>query len=110
MGRGSWANIFSMMLEILIFVLLQGLAINGFQMAMDEGMILNPYKKWLQRQKGWVGRPMGLCIKCMAATYGTLTFWPSALCAFGFKPIELFAWIMDIFVLVYINFYLYKKA
>lgn len=99
-----------MMFEILIFVLFQGLAINGFQLAMDEGMILNPYKKWLQKRKQWVGKIGGLCIKCASSLGGSITFWPSALYVFGFKPIEIFAWIFDIFVLVYVNFFLYKKA
>lgn len=98
-----------MMIEILIFVLFQGLAINGFQLAMDEGMILNPYKKWLQKQKSWIGKPMGLCIKCSSSIGGAITFWPAALNAFGWHPIELFAWIFDVFVLVSINFFIYKR-
>jgi len=98
-----------MMLEILIFVIFQGLAINGFQQAMGDGMILEGYKKWLKKQKLWFSNPMGLCIKCSASVGGTITFWPSALYAFGWRPIELFAWVFDIFVLVYVNFYLFKK-
>jgi len=65
------------MLEALIFVLFQGLAINGFQQAMDEGMIFNPYKNWLKKQKSWVGKPMGLCIKCSASVGSMVTFWPT---------------------------------
>jgi len=98
-----------MMLEILIFVLFQGLAINGFQQSMDKGMILEGYKKWLERRKPWVGKPMGLCIKCSASVGGTVTFWPAALYAFGFRPIEIFAWVFDIFVLISINWLIYKK-
>lgn len=98
-----------MMLELLIFVLFQGLAINGFQQAMDEGMILNGYKNWLKNRKSWFGKPMGLCIRCMASIGGTITFWPSVLYGFGFKPIEIFAWLFDIFVLVSVNWILYKK-
>jgi hypothetical protein len=99
-----------MMVDILIFVFIQGLAINGFYMAMDEGMILNPYKKWLQKRKAWFGKPAGLCIRCMASMYGTLTFWPATVFAYGFRWIEVLAWIMDLFDLIYLNFYLYKKA
>jgi len=99
-----------MMLEILIFVLFQGLAINGFQQAMDEGMILNGYKFWLKSKKSWFGKPMGLCIRCMASVGGSITFWPAALYGYGFRWVEVFAWVMDIFVLVYINFYFFKKA
>lgn len=98
-----------MMLEILIFVLFQGLAINGFHQAMDEGMIFNGYKNWLKKRKAWFGKPMGLCIKCSASVGGTITFWPAALYAYGWRPIELFAWVFDIFVLVVINFWIFKK-
>lgn len=98
-----------MMLEILIFVLFQGLAINGFQQAMDEGMILNWYKNWLKKQKTWIGKMGGLCIKCASSVGGSITFWPAALYAFGFRPIEFFAWVFDIFVLVSVNWILYKK-
>lgn len=98
-----------MMIDALIFVLLQGLAINGFQQVMDGGMIFNPYKKWLQKQKSWIGKPGGLCIKCLSSTGGTITFWPSALYCYGFHWFEIFVWIFDIFVLVYVNFYFYKK-
>lgn len=97
------------MIDVLVFVILQGLAINGFQQAMDEGMIFNSYKKWLQKKKSWIGKPLGLCIKCASSVGGTITFWPVALYSYGFRQIELFAWVFDIFVLVSINFWIYKK-
>lgn len=98
-----------MMLDILVFVLLQGLAINGVHRSMDEGMILSWYRNWLKKQRSWIGKPMGLCIICMSSVGGTLTFWPTALYVFGWNPIEIFAWVFDMFILVYINFFLYKK-
>lgn len=98
-----------MMIDALIFVILQGLAINGFQLATDDGMILEGYKKWLKKRKTWVGKVGGLCIKCAASLGGSITFWPSALYAFGWKPIELFAWVFDMFVLVAVNFWIFKK-
>lgn len=98
-----------MMFDLLIFVLFQGLAINGFQQSMDEGMILNPYKKWLQKRRSWIGKPMGLCVKCMASIGSTLTFWPAALYCYGWHPFELFVWVFDILILVTVNFWIYKK-
>lgn len=98
-----------MMIDSLIFVLFQGLAINGFQQAMEEGMIFNPYKKWLQKQKHWIGMPMGLCVRCMSSTGSVVTFWPAVLYRYGWHPTEVFAWVFDIFVLVSINFWIYKK-
>jgi uncharacterized membrane protein YeiB len=99
-----------MMLEILIFVLFQSMAINGLVLSMEDGMILNGYKRWLKSRKNWFSHPMGLCIRCSASVFGTITFWPAALLGFGWKPIEVFAWIMDIFVLVYLNSFLYKRV
>jgi hypothetical protein len=98
-----------MMLEVLIFVLFQGLAINGFQQAMDEGMIFEGYKKWLKKQKVWFGKPMGLCIKCSASVGSAVTFWPVALYAYGFHWFEFYIWVLDAFVLVSINWYIFKK-
>lgn len=98
-----------MMTEILIFVLFQGLAINGFSSSMEEGMIFHSYKKWLQRQKKWIGKPMGLCIRCMASTGSAVTFWPVTIYLYGWHPIEIFAWVMDAFVLVSVNYWIYKK-
>lgn len=98
-----------MMTEMLIFVLFQALAINGLYLSMEEGMILSKYRLWLKKQKTWIGKPMGLCIRCMSSVFGSVTFWIAALSAFGFRPIELFAWIMDVLILVYLNYWLYKK-
>lgn len=98
-----------MMVNALIFVILQGLAINGLSQSMGDGMILSGYKRWLKKQKEWIGKPMGLCVQCCASVGGTITFWPVVVYSFGFRWMELFAWIMDIFVLTYINLWLYKK-
>lgn len=98
-----------MMTEILIFVFLQGLAINGFNLSMQEGMILSGYKTWLKKQKTWIAKPLGLCIQCSASVGGSITFWPAVLYVYGWRPIELFAWVFNIFVLVSVNFWIYKK-
>lgn len=97
------------MIDILIFVFFQGLFINGFYQSMDEGMILNGYKKWLQKQKSWIGKPLGLCIKCASSVGGTVTFWPAVLLCFGWNPVEVLAWVMDIFILVAVNWWIFKK-
>lgn len=97
------------MLELLIFIFFQGLSINGFQQSMEDGMILNPYKKWLQKMPSWIGKPLGLCIKCSASIGSIVTFWPVALYVYGWHPFEIFVWVFDIFVLVSVNWILYKK-
>lgn len=98
-----------MMLEIFIFVIFQSLAINGFEQSMGEGMILNFYKKWLQKQKSWIGKPLGLCIQCASSVIGGIIFWPAALYCFGYKPIEWYVWGVDILVLVSLNLFIYKR-
>lgn len=98
-----------MMTEALIFVLFQGLAINGFQQAMDEGMIFNPYKKWLQKMPSWIGKPFGLCVKCSASVGSIVTFWPTVLYCYGWHPFELYAWVFDALILISVNWIIFKK-
>jgi hypothetical protein len=98
-----------MIIDLLIFVLLQGLSANGIYLSMEDGMILNGYKAWLKKRPSWVGKPFGLCIKCMASSVGTVTFWPTCLFIYGWHPMEIFVWIMDLFLLVSVNWYIYKK-
>lgn len=98
-----------MMINAIIFVLFQGLAINGFQQAMEEGMILNAYRKWLKKKKSWIGKPLGLCIKCSASVGSILTFWPSILFMYGWHPFEIFAWGFDAFILISVNWMIFKK-
>jgi len=76
---------------------------------MDEGMILNPYKRWLKKQKSWIGKPLGLCVKCSASVGSAVTFWPCTLFCYGWHPFEVFAWVFDIFVLVSISWFFFKK-
>lgn len=109
MGIGSISNFDSIMLDILIFVFLQGLVINGFQQSMEDGMILEGYKKWLKKQKSWIGKPGGLCIKCLSSIGGTITFWPVVLFMYGWHPVELFVWVLDMLSLVVVNFWVFKK-
>jgi len=98
------------MIDALIFVLLQGLAINGFYASMDDGMIFNWYRVWLKKMPDWIGKPFGLCVRCMASTGSIVTFWPYVLHRYGWHPAEVGAWAMDAFILVTINFYIYKKV
>lgn len=97
------------MIDFLIFVILQGLAINGFQQAMDEGMILNGYKNWLKKRKPWVGKIGGLCIKCSASIGSIITFWPTVLHFYGWNPFEILVWLFDALALISINWIIFKR-
>ncbi len=98
-----------MMLNVLIFVFLQGLFVNGIQLAMEDGKILAGYKRWLKEQKKWIGQPMGLCVVCSASVGATVTFWPAVIFFYGWHPAEVFAWLMNIPILAVVNFWIFKK-
>lgn len=92
-----------------VFVILQAIFCNGFYESMNEEMILNGYKKWLKKRKMWIGKPLGLCVQCSSSALGAITFWPVCLMAFGFHWQEVPLFLYDIFILVYLNFYFFKK-
>jgi hypothetical protein len=103
-------DIFLLLVSFLIFVLLQSLFINGVKYSMSEGMILEGLSKWLRSKLGnyWF-KPFGGCVSCMSSVYGTITFWVSIFPIFGFSFYELWVWVVDVFILVVLNFIIYKK-
>ncbi len=52
-------------------IALSTLVILGIWNALDPEMILAPVGRWLERRPAWFSKPMGLCLPCMASTYGT---------------------------------------
>lgn len=58
----------------------------------------------------WVRKPIIECVKCMASFWGTLTYWPIMLWVFGFEWWQIPVWIVDMIILVYVNYYWYKKT
>ncbi len=107
-----------------IFVIMQSFAINGiyelfrggcvndmidgrkcsgnlFYMIAPEFFEKNKSKKW--------SNPFFSCVKCMASFYSFITFMPVVVYLFGFHFIELFAWAFDAFILVALNYFIYKK-
>src|SRR5882762_3350995 len=55
-------------------------------------------------------KPLWTCIKCMSSIYGAITYWPLIIYFFEFKCVEVPVFFADIFSLVYMNYYLYKKV
>ncbi len=107
-----------------IFLALQSISINGIKICFEggctqdiekgricSGMIfykINP--EFFERNKNkWWASPTYGCIKCMSSFWGALTYWPIVLWLFGFHFIEIFVFVFDMFILVYLNFYFYKK-
>lgn len=113
-------------LSFLIFCFLQALFINGWhecfrgKKVVDEvsgkvyyeGMIF--YKiapKFFERNrfKEWV-RPLWGCVKCESSVIGGVTFWLTILPIFGFHLFEIWVWIFDTFILVILNWIIYKRT
>lgn len=93
-----------------VFIVLQGLFINGLKSSMEEGMILEGYIKWVKRtfNEYWQ-KPLGTCIKCLASIIGFITYWPSVISSFGYKHWMIPVFIADVFILVAISWYIFKK-
>lgn len=109
----------------LLFAVLQSLFINGIHESLKgqklvdgisgkvqyQGMILYMIApKILEKYKyRFWSKSLYTCVQCMGSTYGALTFWPLVIYLFGFHFIEIFVFIMDVFILVYLNRYFYNK-
>lgn len=116
--------ILNILMCFFIFVVFQSLVINGVYESfkgskyVDEngkvtygGMIFyNISPKFFEkvRFKWWV-KPMWGCIKCMASVWGAITFWPTVIYLFGFLWVEIPIFIADVFMLVYLNYFFYKR-
>jgi len=45
----------------------------------------------------------------MSSVWGGLTYWPTVLWVYGFRVEEIPVFIADVFILVYLNWFLYKR-
>lgn len=107
-----------------VFVILQGLAINGIHEAFAGGCVtdingkkscsgnilymINPMFFERNKNKTWA-KPIWVCVRCMASVYGSILFWGTVVPVFGFHPLEVWVWIWDIFILVSVNWIIYRK-
>lgn len=108
-----------------IFIVLQALTINGINTCFKgtkviddasgkvsyDGMIfymIAPKFFEKYRHSTWA-KPIFSCIKCMASFWGAITFWPLVIYLFGWHWVELLIFVFDVFILTFLNFYLYKK-
>ena len=107
-----------------IFVILQALFINGWHESfaggctqdLTKGKICSGnifYKispSFFEKHRGNVWTlPLWGCIKCESSVIGGLTYWPIVLWIFGFHGIEILIYIFDVFILVYLNYFFYKR-
>jgi hypothetical protein len=114
----------SEVLAFAVFVLLQAIFINGVHAAFSgkctedvklgqvcNGLIFFPLARWMDKniKYDWIKKPIYKCVRCMSSVWGGLTFWPVAIMYFGFHWQELLVYVFDIFILVILTFYIYKK-
>lgn len=107
-----------------LFIFMQAAYINGFFESCHGGCI-NEIKKgrvctgniiykinpeWFENNKhrDW-SKPFFSCVKCMSSIHGAITFWPTILYLFGFHWVEIPIYIFDVFILVTVNWFIYKK-
>jgi hypothetical protein len=101
-----------LLIEFVIFILLQGVAINGIYECCQEDKIfylIAPGFFKVNKGKKWA-KPLWGCVMCMASFWGSITFWGTVLLVYGFYPIEIWIWIWDVFILTIINVQIYKRA
>lgn len=108
----------------LVFVYLESLAINGVVEAfkgscvndMNKGKICDGnifYKispSFFERNKGkaWT-MPWFGCVKCASSGTGGVFFWGTILPIFSFHYFEIWLYILNTFILVSLNWVIYKK-
>ena len=97
------------LISFAIFIILQSLFINGVNESFTDGNIFYSLRKRLDDiLKEWVKKPLYSCVKCQSSFYGIITFMPTVVYLYGFKWVEIPILIFDIFILVTVNFIIYK--
>lgn len=112
------------LISYLIFVFLESLAINGVYEAfkgscyedLKKGRVcsgnifykINP--EFFERHKGknWT-LPLWGCVKCQSSVIGGVMFWGAIIPIFGFHWVEFPMYVFNTFILVPLNWILYKK-
>jgi len=86
------------------------MAIVGLKSCFEHGEIFEKAARRITYLLGpWWSKPVCGCVKCMASFWGTITYWPAVLLIFGFHWWEVALWVPDLFILVYLNWFLYKR-
>ena len=110
----------------LVFAILQSWMINGLYESFKGSKVVDGISHKVQYQgmifymlapaffekykhRYW-SKNLWSCVKCMSSTYGALTYWPTVIWLFNFRCCEVFIFIADVFILIYLNFFFYNKA
>lgn len=94
----------------LIFTVLQSWFINGVKELYEKDMILYNFRIFLSNHlSGFWLKPIYSCVRCMSSLYGAITFFPVAVYIFGWKWELIPVFIFDACILVYLNYFFYKR-
>lgn len=102
-------------MEILIcfclLCVLQAVFINGVKACFEPNMIFAPLAERLKKiLPQWSQKQLFACVRCMSLVYGAITFWPTVIYVFGFHTAQLFIFVADVFILVHLNYFIYKRS
>lgn len=108
----SSIELFFLLVSFIVFVLIQAVAINGVYESFQSGQIFHKIApKFIDdNRKKWWTKPLYSCVKCMSSVVGGLLFWGTIVPVFGFYFFEIWIWFIDVFVLVVVNFQIYKHS
>lgn len=104
-------NVLTELICFLLFVLIQSLAINGLKLCFDKEEIFYKVRLLLDRilRREWMRKPLYSCVKCMSSFWGGISFWSVVIPLFGYHNFEISIFIFDVFILVYLNYFIYKR-
>lgn len=104
-------NVLMWLISFFVFAVLQAIFINGVKASMEEGMILFKFSKFFEKiiKSEYWRKPFISCIKCMSSVYGAITFWPTVTLVYGWHWEEIPIFIADVFILIILNWWIYKR-
>jgi hypothetical protein len=96
--------------EFLLFAFAQSIVILGIANASEKGYILERPSEMIRRVLGPVwSKPIIGCVRCMSSFWGSATYWPVVIWKYDFHGWQFGIWVADVFALVYLNWFLYKR-
>jgi hypothetical protein len=99
-----------LLVTFLAFSLIQSMFIVGVKDCFGESMIFYKLGVWIKRNIGeYWSKPLFSCVRCMAGVWGAITYWPAVIFTYGFDWVEVPVFIINIGVLIYLNWFLYKR-
>lgn len=99
-----------LLLSFFVFCVIQAMFINGVKSCFEKEMIFNKLGEWLKSRLGeWWYKPIAGCSRCMSSIWGAVTFWPVFLIRFGFEWWQVPLFVANVFILVYLVYFLYKR-